>query len=93
MGDFGKRIAWDEKKEIPKEETYNKYGDAARRIEIASIEKHGTFAQIPFEQIPNGVSLIEGGFVYAIKTNPFRRDMRKPTLISMKTENLARGFA
>ena len=39
-------------KEIPKEETYNKYGDAARKIEIEAIEKHGTFIRVPFDQIP-----------------------------------------
>ena len=42
------------RKEIPKEETYNKYGDAARKIEIEAIEKHGTFIRVPFEQIPSG---------------------------------------
>ena len=42
------------RKEIPKEETYNKYGDAARKIEIEAIEKHGTFIRIPFGQIPTG---------------------------------------
>ena len=81
------------RKEIPKEETYNKYGDAARKIEIEAIEKHGTFIRVPFEQIPSGESLIEGRFVYTIKINPFRRDMGKPVLILMKTENLTQDFA
>ena len=58
-------------KEIPKEETYNKFGDAARKIEIGAIGKHGTFARIPFAEIPNGASVIEGRFVYTIKINPF----------------------
>ena len=40
------------RKEIPKEETYNKYGGAARKIEIEAIEKHGTFIRVPFGQIP-----------------------------------------
>ena len=34
--------------EIQKGDTYSKYGDAVRKIEIEAIEKHGTFARIPF---------------------------------------------
>ena len=57
-------------KETPKEETYNKYGDADRKIEIEAIEKHGTFVRIPFGQVPIGESLIEGRFAYTIKNKP-----------------------
>ena len=42
-------------KEIPEEETYNEYGDAARKIEIESVGEHGAFARIPFSGIPEGV--------------------------------------
>ena len=42
------------RKEIPKEETQNKYGDAARRIEIGAIGKHCTFIRVPFSEIPEG---------------------------------------
>ena len=38
------------RKEIPKEETYNKYGDSARKIEIGAIGKRGTFIRIPFQK-------------------------------------------
>ena len=34
--------------EIPKEETYNKYGDTSRKIEIGAIGKHGAFTRMPF---------------------------------------------
>ena len=45
------------RKEIPKEETQkNKYGDAARKIEIEAIRKHGTSIRIPFSEIPEGVA-------------------------------------
>ena len=44
------------RKEIPREETQNKYGDAARRIEIEAIEKHGAFIRIPFSEIPGGAT-------------------------------------
>ena len=42
------------RKEIPKEETYTKYGDAARKVEIESTEKHGAFSGVPFSEIPDG---------------------------------------
>ena len=35
--------------EIPKETTYNKYGDASGKIEIGAIGIHGAFARIPFQ--------------------------------------------
>ena len=43
------------RKKIPKEETYNKYGDAARKVEIEAIGIHGTCAGVPFSGIPEGV--------------------------------------
>ena len=42
------------RKEIQKEETYNKYGYAARKIEIGAIGEHGAFIRIPFSGIPDG---------------------------------------
>ena len=42
-------------KEIPKEETYNQYGDAPRKIEIDEIGKHGAFIRVPFSGIPEVV--------------------------------------
>ena len=39
---------------IPKEETYNKYGDAARKIEIGEIGKQWGFYTAPFSGIPEG---------------------------------------
>ena len=66
-------------KEIPKEETYNNYGDAARKIEIEieAIEKHGAFIRIPFCRIPIDESLIEGRFVYTIKNKPLSAGYEK----------------
>ena len=31
------------RKEIPKKETYNGYGDSAMKVEIGAIANHGTF--------------------------------------------------
>ena len=53
-------------KEIPREETQNKYGDAARNIEIGAIAKHYTFIRIQIQRYRNG-DLREGEFVYKIK--------------------------
>ena len=41
--------------EIRKEETYNKYADTARKLEIDAIRQHGAFAMIHFSEIPDGV--------------------------------------
>ena len=41
-------------KAIAKEETRNKYGEAARRIEIETIGKIGSFTRIPFLEVPEG---------------------------------------
>ena len=54
------------RKAIRKEETQNKYGDDARKIDIGAIGEHGTFIRIPFSEIPEG-SLIGGRFVYTIQ--------------------------
>ena len=40
--------------EIPKEETYNKYGGDARSNGIDAIEKHRAFERMPFSEIPDG---------------------------------------
>ena len=40
--------------EIPKEETYNKYGDVAMKIEIAAIGKHCDLFRIPPFVVPGG---------------------------------------
>ena len=49
-GDFGKRNAG-YGGEIPKEETYNKYGDASRKIEILAVVENGAFARILFLRV------------------------------------------
>ena len=58
------------RQEIPKEETYDKYGDASRKIEIWAIGEHGGFARIHFTVIPQAVSLIAGIFVYTVGNKP-----------------------
>ena len=47
------------RKEMQKEETFSKYGYAARKVEIGDIEKHGTFRRVNFSGIPDGGSLVE----------------------------------
>ena len=63
--------------EIPKEETQYRYGGAARKIEIASIGKHGTFIRIPFSEIPEAESVISGRFSYTMKNKPISAGRKK----------------
>ena len=74
-------------REIQKEETYIKYGDAERRIGIEAIEKHGTCVMVHFPEIPDEASLIGGIFAYTVETNPFRPDALKRAHMLAKIEN------
>ena len=57
------------RKEIPKDETPNKCGDAARKIEIEAIGNMGLSYGYHFRNSSRG-SLIEGRFVYIMKNKP-----------------------
>ena len=52
------------------EDTYNKYGDDAGKVEIGAPAKHGTFVRAGISEMPPCGSVIEGRFVYAQKTKP-----------------------
>ena len=54
------------RKEMPGEETDNKYGDSAREIEIGNLGKLCGFKRILFNEIPNG-GIIESEFIYEMK--------------------------
>ena len=75
------------RKEIQKEETQNKYGGAERRIEIEAIGKHGAFIRVPFSEIPEGGSLIEGRFAYTIKNKPIADGRKKTGRTWVEIEN------
>ena len=62
---------------IPKEETYNRYGDAATKIGIVGIGKRGACARLPFAEIPGGGSLIVERFVYAAGGKPNANGLTK----------------
>ena len=55
------------RKGIPKEETYNYYGDAPRRVEIAALGDHGPFSRVSSKDVPKAEVCINGRFVYTIK--------------------------
>ena len=55
------------RKEIPKEETFNKYGRAARQIEIAAFNEYGAIEEINESEMAQGHKLLRGRFVYTIK--------------------------
>ena len=63
--------------ETPKEETYNVYGDSARKIEIWAVGKRGTFFRTPYADIHDGESLIVGRFGYAVGNKPLSADYAK----------------
>ena len=63
--------------EIHKEETYIKYGDAARKVEIEATGKHGAFKRSPCSGIPEGESLIAGRFVYTMGNKPIAAGRKK----------------
>ena len=64
-------------KKFRKQKLATNMGDAAGRIEIGDIEKHGTFVRMPFSEIPVGAPLIEGRFVYTVGNNPTSADQTK----------------
>ena len=81
------------RKEIPKGETYNKYGDAARKVEIGAIGKHGAFKMPHFSEIPEAGSLIEGLFAHTVQISRFRPVVNRPELMLVKIENRTIDFA
>ena len=48
------------RKEVPKEETFNKYGKAARQIEIAAFNEYGAIEEINESEMPQGYKLLRG---------------------------------
>ena len=50
----------------PKDETYNKYGDADRKVDIDSLEEHGNFARYDISEIPDGCAEFDGAFSYTL---------------------------
>ena len=57
-------------KEIPKGDTYSKYGDSARKVEIGAIGNHGTFFAKSICGYTCGRILNWGRFVYAMGNKP-----------------------
>ena len=53
------------RKSILIEETYNKYEDSPRKVQIDSMEGHGTFIMLDISEISDGCAVIEWIFVGA----------------------------
>ena len=77
------------RKEIPQEETYYKYGDASRKVEIGGGELWNTgLLKGPLSRKSRRVSLIEGRFAYTMENNPIAAGRQKrQELMLMKIEN------
>ena len=58
------------RKEIPENETFNKYGNAARLIELAEFENRGAVEVISKENVPYVAKFVTGRFVCTIKEKP-----------------------
>ena len=58
------------RKEIPEGETFNKYGHAARKIEVNEFAKRCAVERIRTCDIPAGAKMISGRFVYTVKEKP-----------------------
>ena len=56
--------------EMPKGETYDYSGDAARQVEIKALEAHGTFIRVLSNDFPRGGVCIDGRSAYTIKHKP-----------------------
>ena len=74
------------RKEIPKDGTCDKYGGDSGRVGIDAIRKHGAFAGMHFREF-RMVSLIEGGFVYAMGVSRFTLATTKKAPMLAKIEN------
>ena len=66
-------------KAIQKYETYNKYGDASRRIESAALEEHASFLRTLANKIRKGVVVIDGRCVYTSKRKHVKYGYEKQT--------------
>ena len=58
------------RKEIPEAETFNKYGDAARAIELQEFRSREAVKPVHISQVPRGAKFVTGRFVYTLKEKP-----------------------
>ena len=61
-------------------------------MKLQQLKKHGNFARSPFGEIPNGASLIEGRFAYAIKNKPLSEGYEKTDAYIDESKKLDAGF-
>ena len=57
-------------KEIPKEAARNKYGARREKLKLKQLRNVAFLLEFLLGGIPNGASVIEGGFVYTVKNKP-----------------------
>ena len=67
------------RKETPKKETYNWYGDAAWPVEIKSLEEHVAFLRALRKDVRKAVVCINGMFLAHPDISHLKMDMRQQT--------------
>ena len=58
------------RREIPEGETFNHYGDAARKRELKAYYERDAIEEIKRSSIPKGQQILNARFVYTMKSDP-----------------------
>ena len=77
---------------IPKEATYGKYGDAARKIEMRAIGGHGDFARMPYRKYRMGGIPNRRKIFYAVGNRPISAGRAKTGAYVGENRKLDVGF-
>ena len=86
------------RKEIPEREAQNKYGGAAREMEIADYRSFDAFQTVRKGGIPEGAEIADARFVYTVKEKPVgNKEEMAASLVDINRKLgarlRARGFA
>ena len=76
---------------MPKEETYNKYGDDARKLKLKQWESAEIFYEVLFRNSGSGL-LREGRFVYTIKNKPIADGHKNKGIVRRRESEIIREF-
>ena len=60
------------RREIPENETFNRYGNEARKRELKSYDQYGAIGRLGWENVPEDAQVLTARFVYTIKSDPVK---------------------